>query len=102
MGFDELRGCELTRLRLSGGRRLRGWIYVIKELLTLMKRARCCKILKGERTYMSQSHNEGYHNTPTPAAGFSRHNTTDAACREDFCRENTQIHQTIQQVTLNI
>ncbi len=38
---------------------------------------------------MNQSYNVEEDNTPSPAAGFSAHNTTDAVCIEDFCGKNT-------------
>lgn len=40
--------------------------------------------LKSGRTYTSQSCNVESHNTPTPAAGFSTRNTTDADGTEGF------------------
>lgn len=37
---------------------------------------------------MVQSHSVLSHNTPAPAAVFSKRNTRDAVCSEDFCGEN--------------
>lgn len=45
-----------------------------------------------EFTYMSLSYSVELHNTPTAAAGFSPHNTTDVACSECFWGGKTLNH----------
>lgn len=41
---------------------------------------------------MSLSYSVELHNTPTAAAGFSPHNTTDVACSEGFWGGKTLNH----------